>query len=104
MAQMPKATDLFGDVTPREAAELQDSYLGELNKGERRGWGRLALHLDGKAAGSLVRYYIYFVNKRGDDISDVRVSTRSHYDCITRFVRHTVQVGQRVVGVQHGNG
>lgn len=32
MAQMPKAKDLFGDVTPREAAELQDAYLGELNK------------------------------------------------------------------------
>ena len=32
MAQMPKAKDLFGDVTPREAAELQESYLTELNK------------------------------------------------------------------------
>jgi hypothetical protein len=32
MAQMPKATDLFGDVKPREAAELQEQYLGELNK------------------------------------------------------------------------
>ena len=32
MAQMPKATDLFGDVKPREAAELQEAYLGELNK------------------------------------------------------------------------
>ena len=32
MAQMPKAADLFGDVTPREAAELQETYLGELNK------------------------------------------------------------------------
>jgi len=32
MAQMPKATDLFGNVKPREAAELQEQYLGELNK------------------------------------------------------------------------
>jgi hypothetical protein len=32
MAQMPKAKDLFGDVTPREAAELQEQYIGELNK------------------------------------------------------------------------
>jgi hypothetical protein len=32
MAQMPKAKDLFGDVAPREAAELQEAYLGELNK------------------------------------------------------------------------
>ena len=32
MAQMPKATDLFGDVKPREAAELQEKYLTELNK------------------------------------------------------------------------
>ena len=32
MAQMPKATDLFGDVKPKKAAELQDQYLGELNK------------------------------------------------------------------------
>ena len=32
MAQMPKASDLFGDVAPREAAELQEQYLGELNK------------------------------------------------------------------------
>jgi hypothetical protein len=32
MAQMPKAADLFGDVKPREAAELQEQYLGELNK------------------------------------------------------------------------
>ena len=32
MAQMPKAKDLFGDVSPREAAELQEQYLGELNK------------------------------------------------------------------------
>ena len=32
MAQMPKATDLFGDVKPKKAAELQDQYLVELNK------------------------------------------------------------------------
>jgi hypothetical protein len=32
MAQMPKATDLFGDVKPKKAAELQEAYLGELNK------------------------------------------------------------------------
>ena len=32
MAQMPKAADLFGNVQPREAAELQEKYLGELNK------------------------------------------------------------------------
>ena len=32
MAQMPKASDLFGDVKPKKAAELQDEYLGELNK------------------------------------------------------------------------
>ena len=32
MAQMPKATDLFGDVKPKKAAELQEEYLGELNK------------------------------------------------------------------------
>lgn len=32
MAQMPKASDLFGDVKPKKAAELQEQYLGELNK------------------------------------------------------------------------
>ena len=32
MAQMPKASDLFGDVKPKKAAELQEAYLGELNK------------------------------------------------------------------------
>lgn len=32
MAQMPKATDLFGDVKPKKAAELQEEYLSELNK------------------------------------------------------------------------
>jgi len=32
MAQMPKATDLFGDVEPKKAAELQEAYLTELNK------------------------------------------------------------------------
>ena len=32
MAQLPKATDLFGDVQPKQAAELQEQYLGELNK------------------------------------------------------------------------
>ena len=33
MATMPKANDLFGDdVKPKKAAELMDSYLGELNK------------------------------------------------------------------------
>jgi len=32
MAQMPKATDLFGDVEPKKAAELQEAYLGELSK------------------------------------------------------------------------
>ena len=32
MAQMPKATDLFGDVTPKEAAVRQEEFLGELNK------------------------------------------------------------------------
>ena len=32
MAQLPKATDLFGDVKPKKAAELQEAYLGELNK------------------------------------------------------------------------
>ena len=26
MAQMPKATDLFGDVKPKKAAELQEQY------------------------------------------------------------------------------
>ena len=26
------------------------AYLGELDRSERRGWGRLALQLDGKAA------------------------------------------------------
>jgi hypothetical protein len=26
------------------------AYLGELDASEHRGWGRLALHLDGKAA------------------------------------------------------
>ena len=32
MAQMPKAADLFGNVEPKKAAELQEAYLGELNK------------------------------------------------------------------------
>lgn len=32
MAQMPRANDLFGDVKPKKAAELMESYLGELNK------------------------------------------------------------------------
>lgn len=32
MAQMPKAKDLFGDVSPVEAAKLQESYISELNK------------------------------------------------------------------------
>ena len=32
MAQMPKAKDLFGDVTPVEAAKLQENYISELNK------------------------------------------------------------------------
>ena len=32
MAQMPKATDLFGNVEPKKAAELQEAYLTELNK------------------------------------------------------------------------
>jgi len=29
---MPRATDLFGDASPREAAERHEEYLGELNK------------------------------------------------------------------------
>ena len=37
--------------TPRGPRHRVVAYLGELDKGERRGWGRLALHLDGKAAG-----------------------------------------------------
>jgi hypothetical protein len=32
MAEMPRATDLFGDASPREAAERHEEYLGELNK------------------------------------------------------------------------
>jgi hypothetical protein len=28
----PKASDLFGEVKPKKAAELMDSYMGELNK------------------------------------------------------------------------
>ena len=32
MAQMPKAADLFGNVEPKKAAELQEAYLTELNK------------------------------------------------------------------------
>lgn len=32
MATMPKATDLFGNVAPKEAAQLQEAYIGELNK------------------------------------------------------------------------
>jgi transposase len=37
--------------TPRGPRHRIVAYLGELDKSERRGWGRLALHLDGKAAG-----------------------------------------------------
>jgi len=36
--------------TPRGPRHRVVAYLGELDKSERRGWGRLALHLDGKAA------------------------------------------------------
>lgn len=32
MASMPKAKDLFGDVSPREAVERQEQFIGELNK------------------------------------------------------------------------
>jgi hypothetical protein len=32
MAEMPRATDLFGDVSPVEAAQLHEEYLGSLNK------------------------------------------------------------------------
>ena len=36
--------------TPRGPRHRVVAYLGELDAGERRGWGRLALQLDGKAA------------------------------------------------------
>jgi hypothetical protein len=36
--------------TPRGPRHRVVAYLGELNGSERRGWTRLALHLDGKAA------------------------------------------------------
>ena len=36
--------------TPRGPRHRIVAYLGELDKSERRGWGRLALQLDGKAA------------------------------------------------------
>jgi len=36
--------------TPRGPRHRVVAYLGELDKSERHGWGRLALHLDGKAA------------------------------------------------------
>ncbi len=36
--------------TPRGSRHRVVAYLGELDKTERRGWGRLALQLDGKAA------------------------------------------------------
>jgi hypothetical protein len=32
MAEMPRATDLFGDVSPVEAAQRHEEYLGSLNK------------------------------------------------------------------------
>ena len=32
MAEMPKATDLFGDASPKELAERHEAYLGALNK------------------------------------------------------------------------
>jgi len=32
MAEMPRATDLFGDASPREAAERHEEYLGSLGK------------------------------------------------------------------------
>jgi hypothetical protein len=32
MAEMPRATDLFGDASPREAAERHEEYLGTLSK------------------------------------------------------------------------
>jgi len=32
MAEMPRATDLFGDASPREAVERHEEYLAELNK------------------------------------------------------------------------
>jgi len=36
--------------TPRGSRHRVVAYLGELDASEHRGWGRLALHLDGKAA------------------------------------------------------
>ncbi len=36
--------------TPRGSRHRVVAYLGELSKGERRGWARLAAALDGKAA------------------------------------------------------
>jgi transposase len=35
------------------------AYLGELDKSERHGWGRLALHLDGKAAGRALQLMLF---------------------------------------------
>ena len=32
MAEMPRATDLFGDASPKEAAERHEEYLGTLSK------------------------------------------------------------------------
>ena len=32
MAEMPRATDLFGDVSPVEAAQRHEEYLGTLDK------------------------------------------------------------------------
>jgi len=36
MAEMPRATDLFGDASPREAAERHEEYLGTLSKSLNR--------------------------------------------------------------------
>jgi transposase len=44
------------------------AYLGELDKTERRGWGRLALHLDGKAAASARQLMLFdYVDTDRDD-------------------------------------
>ena len=45
--------------TPRGPRHRVVSYLGELKSGEKKGWGRLATILDGKAASSLKQLELF---------------------------------------------
>ena len=63
--------------TARGSRHRVVSYLGELSVGERRGWGRLAVALDGKASVKAKQLSLFEPGDDGEPVPD-RIEVDRH--------------------------